>query len=289
MVPSVLVLATTGLLHGLRHGIDWDHLAAISDLTSGNDRRSGLRAATAYALGHGVIVLVLGLLAVLGNGYIPDSLDEVMGRVVGVTLIVLGASVAIGLARDRERFRMRSRWTVVGSGFTRAGRWARDRVVAIRHDHPHSHDGHGHGHVHRHADGPREGDRAAAPTKVGHSHEHVHIAVEPRDPFATTSPRSAVAVGMLHGVGAETPTQVVVLVAASQAAGHGQAVVVLTAFVVGLLCSNSAVALATSTGFLSAARSFRVYATVAVLCAAASVLMGVHYILGGSMPTLAGG
>jgi high-affinity nickel-transport protein len=284
----MLLLAATGLLHGLRHGVDWDHIAAISDLTGANDRRRGLRAATAYALGHGLVILVLGLLAVLGNDYIPDSLDGIMGRVVGVTLIVLGVSVAVGLARDRRNFRMRSRWTVVGSGVTRAGRWARDRVGAMRHDHPHSHDGHGHGHAHTDVSQVRHGNIGAAKTKLGHSHEHVHIAVEPRDPFAATTPRSAVLVGMLHGVGAESPTQVVVLVGASQAAGHVQAIVVLLAFVLGLLCSNTGVALATSTGFLSATRSFRVYATIALLCAAASTAMGILYLFGGTLPGLLG-
>ena len=32
-------LVAAGLLLGLRHGIDWDHIAAISDLTSSQQQR----------------------------------------------------------------------------------------------------------------------------------------------------------------------------------------------------------------------------------------------------------
>ncbi len=32
--PGILSLAGLGIALGLRHGIDWDHLAAITDITS---------------------------------------------------------------------------------------------------------------------------------------------------------------------------------------------------------------------------------------------------------------
>lgn len=33
-VPAGLGILATGLLLGIRHGIDWDHIAAITDITS---------------------------------------------------------------------------------------------------------------------------------------------------------------------------------------------------------------------------------------------------------------
>jgi high-affinity nickel-transport protein len=268
----------------MRHGLDADHLVAISNLTGANDRRAGLRAATAYALGHGVLVLGLGFLVVLSGYVIPDSLDALLGRLVGVTLIVLGVSIALGLARDRRQFRLRSRWMVLGSGTASAGRWARDRVVRIRHEHPHHHEGHGHGHAHRTLGTAEVVEPSGRGTKVGHSHEHEHVAIQPRDPFATTKTSGALVIGILHGIGAETPTQIALLIAASQAAGQVQAIVVLVAFVLGLLCANTAVALAMSSGYLSATRNFAVYMTLALLSATVSIAVGLVYVFDSPLP-----
>ncbi|MGH9137900.1 MAG: hypothetical protein ACRD0G_12765, partial [Acidimicrobiales bacterium] len=109
---------------GLRHGVDWDHVAAIADLSSGGDRRRSVVLATLYAAGHAVVVVVLGSLAVIAGDYLPPAVDSVMGRVVGVTLLVLGGYVLYGLARHGRRFRMRSRWALVAAPLTRLRRAA---------------------------------------------------------------------------------------------------------------------------------------------------------------------
>ena len=139
----------TGLLLGIRHGIDWDHIAAITDITSttaaagmaeaahdgqhetvpgphhghGGDgeiqvhdagpgaamaspaiatrpsvgpahvlsgQGDAIRLGTMYALGHGVVVIALGLAAIAFGAILPDWLDPIMGRIVGFTLVVLG-------------------------------------------------------------------------------------------------------------------------------------------------------------------------------------------------------
>ena len=50
------------LLLGLRHGFDYDHLAAISDITAvQRSWRSGLRLGMTYALGHAFTVAALGI------------------------------------------------------------------------------------------------------------------------------------------------------------------------------------------------------------------------------------
>ena len=48
------------LLFGFRHGFDWDHIAALTDLTGSQAKsRRSMWLATLYALGHGAMVLVL--------------------------------------------------------------------------------------------------------------------------------------------------------------------------------------------------------------------------------------
>lgn len=76
---------------GARHGLDADHLAAISELTAaerGGWRGFGLGAK--YALGHAGAVVVLGVVAASAGIEVPD-------RAIGFTLIALGAWSALRL------------------------------------------------------------------------------------------------------------------------------------------------------------------------------------------------
>ena len=84
---------------------------------------------------------------------------------------------------------------------------------------------------------------------VQHRHVHRHVAVVPHDPFMRYHGWSSFGVGLLHGVGAETPTQVVVFAAAANASGRPASIALLLCFVVGLLVSNSVVAAASTFGF----------------------------------------
>ncbi len=105
---------------GARHGLDADHLAAISELTAGE--RGGLvgfLAGARYALGHAAAVAAIGFAA-------GEVGIEVPGWVIGLTLIGLGVWAAVRL-----------------------------RVVGHRHEHRHVVDGMvvEHSHRHRHAVG----------------------------------------------------------------------------------------------------------------------------------------
>ena len=251
-------LLATALGLGLRHGVDWDHIAAITDLTGGRrDRRSSMGVATAYAGGHAFVVFVLGSVAIVAGGVIPAGFDGFMGRVVGVTLLLLGVYVLCGLVARGRDFRMRSRWTLL---FDVVGRVRRRRpeVVVIEHEHEHRHE----------------------PGAVAVRHRHVHRGVMPPDPFEPLGSRSAVVVGMLHGVGAETPTQVLLFLAASRAGGVLAGEAVLVVFVAGLMASNTAIAAASTFGFLNASRHFRIYAAVAVVAAVMSLAVGAVLVLG---------
>src|SRR5439155_2734062 len=119
----------TALWLGFQHGIDWDHLAAITDITSSQEeRRASLLYGTLYALGHALVILVLGALAILAGEHLPKGIDSVMTRVVGVTLLILGVYVIYSLIRHGRDFRLRSRWMLVFAGVRRGTRWFRRRV-----------------------------------------------------------------------------------------------------------------------------------------------------------------
>jgi len=303
-------MVATAFVFGLRHGIDWDHLAAITDLTgSQSTARRSMLLATCYAIGHGAVVFALGVAAVVFAERLPDGVDAVMERVVGATLLLLGGYVVVSLVRHGREFRMRSRWMLVIAAGRRAvaairARTGRARVpefVVIEHEHPHRHDAdHGHGHTHRatsvgaadavHALGRATDPGAASPADRAHRHRHRHVLPVPADPFAGPGVGGALGIGALHGVGAETPTQVVVFVGAAGASGPIAGLCMLASFVVGLLVSNTAVAAITTFGRVTTARRFAVYATISVLTAAFSIVMGAVFVTGraDSLPGILG-
>jgi high-affinity nickel-transport protein len=293
-----LVLTAFGF--GFRHGIDWDHVAALTDITSSQtDRRRSMWFATLYALGHALVVFALGFGAIVLAQRLPSGVDTFMERVVGATLIVLAAYVFYALARDRRDFRMRSRWMLLFAGVHRTVRWARTRgrpsqSIEIVHDHPHatteSHDPE-HDHAHQHDHVRVGGDTATAGRHQWHRHPHRHQLVMPDDPFADYAPRTAFGIGMIHGIGAETPTQVLIFVAAAGAGGKAAGLVLLVCFIIGLLASNSVVALAGAIGFLGATRNFRLYVAVSLVTAVFSLIIGTVFLLGSSsvLPAMLGG
>lgn len=297
-------LVVTAVGFGFRHGIDWDHLAALADITGSQDRaRGSVALATFYAAGHALVVFLLGLGAVLLSAELPGWVDGAMERVVGVTLLVLGAYVVLALLRNGRDFRLRSRWMLVISGARRGARWLRRRrpaaPVVITHEHEHVHSAGGlHDHQHPHDHGHPHGHEPAplvesTPTVLASTHRHVHrhVGTMPDDPFPTYGRATAFGVGMLHGVGAETPTQVVVFAAAAGAGGTAAGILVLVCFLAGLLASNTVVALAATFGFLGAARNFGVYAAISVVTALFSLALGTLFVVGQSsgLPVILGG
>jgi high-affinity nickel-transport protein len=188
-----------------------------------------------------------------------------------VTLIALGLYVTVSLVRNGRDFRMRSRWMLLLGGLRRL-RSRRGEPVVIEHDHEHALDeAHEHTHVHAHAGGSDGGT---------HCHPHRHVAPMPDDPFMSYGRPTAFGIGMLHGFGAETPTQVVIFVAAAGVGGTAAGIAMLMAFLVGLLSSNTLIAVAGTYGFLSATKSWPLYVAVSVVTAAASLFVGTLFLLG---------
>ncbi len=296
----------TGLFLGIRHGIDWDHIAAITDITSttaagavaesahveqhrsipghahGHGGQHEIRAhdagpgsavlsptmaarprlqrttflsgqgeaiklGTLYALGHGLVVVVLGMAAITFGALLPDWLDPIMGRIVGITLVALGLWVMYSIYRYAsagERFRLRSRWMLVFDGI-RYG-WRRFQAKL-------------------------------------HGHEHV----EPLE-MSSYGARTSFGVGMIHGVGAETGTQVLLIAAVGGASSAGLGIPMLLAFVIGLLISNFGIVLVSSVSFVSSQARERLYVAVGAVAGAFSLVIGLIFLFGldGALPDL---
>ena len=281
----------SALLFGVRHGVDWDHIAAITDITSSQDERpAAFRFATYYVLGHALVVFVIGSVAILLGQRLPEGVDAFMERIVGFTLILLGIFVFVSLVRHGREFRMRSRWMLVFSGARSVYRKARLRTgpeqtpeerepvhghfddgiaLAVAEDVPVSEWHHGH---------------------HGRRDHHHHDHPEP-DVFMSYSGRSALVVGMAHGIGAETPTQILIFLTAAGAGGKLAGELVLIVFIVGLIASNTLITVGSAFGFLGASRNWTIYLIVAILTGTFSLVIGTMFLLGeGSLlPALFGG
>ena len=275
-----VVVAT--FIYGLRHGIDLDHLAAISDITSSQESRSrSIALATVYAVGHAIVVLILGGLAIGAGRRLPSGVDDFMEHVVGISLLVLSAYVFYSLIRYGRDFRLRSRWMMLFGAVRRTFRWLTrqqaPQIVEIEHSHAGDEPGHDHAVIAGAGPADPGGSPPATRTDL---RRHRHIVVAPDDPFLTYGIGTAAAVGMIHGVGAETPTQVLLLVSAAGVGGTATGLLLLGVFVTGLLVSNTAVAVGSTIGFERGRRAPTIYVTLAVVTAVASAVMGALYVAG---------
>jgi high-affinity nickel permease len=108
-----------------------------------------------------------------------------------------------------------------------------------------------------------------------HGHEHV-------DPMEMSSygMRTAFGVGLIHGVGAETGTQVLLIAAIGGASSQGLGIPMMLAFIVGLLISNSIVVFITATGFIASRIRERLYVVIGVIAGTFSLVIGTVFLLG---------
>jgi ABC-type nickel/cobalt efflux system permease component RcnA len=143
---STLTVLAVGLLFGLKHATEVDHVVAVSTIAS--QQRSVLRSALVGALwgaGHTASLLIVGVFVLALRIAIPESVSTWLEFAVALMIIGLGAAA---LWRSLQR---------------------RSDV----HFHEHSHDGLSHVHIHFHESETRHG------VKQKHSHAVSGIGAKP--------------------------------------------------------------------------------------------------------------
>jgi high-affinity nickel-transport protein len=138
-----LGIALLGLLLGMRHATDPDHVIAVTAILSGERRlATATRIGVVWGLGHTMTVLAVGAAIIVFKLAVPTRLGLAMEFAVAITLILLGLGTVGALVR-----RIASR--LFGTPPPGAEKLPQDLVV---HSHSHTHDGapHRHPHVHRH-------------------------------------------------------------------------------------------------------------------------------------------
>ncbi len=91
-----------GLLMGMRHALEADHLAAVASLVT---RTRGLRATllqgVAWGVGHTLTLFLIGGVCLWLDAAIPDRWTHVLEAVVGLMLLGLGTDIAWRMRRQR--------------------------------------------------------------------------------------------------------------------------------------------------------------------------------------------
>ena len=129
-----------------------------------------------------------------------------------------------------------------------------------------------------------DGVRYAWDRLQGRIHGHRH---EPIAHASQYGPKTAFGVGMIHGIGAETGSQALLLAGVAGVTG-AQGIVILAAFIAGLLGSNTLVAVVSATGFIGAQRLRTLYVAVGAFAGVSSLVIGSFFIagLGAALPDL---
>jgi high-affinity nickel-transport protein len=173
---------------------------------------------------------------------------------------------------------MPSRGLLVLTAFRRLRR-RRPAPVVIEHEHEHPV-----GEPHEHDDAlehelVRAGPAVAA-KHATHRHRHRHVVAMPHDPLPTYGAGVALGIGMIHGIGFETPTQALVFVTAAGAGSRVAGLLVLVCFLVGLFAANTVVAVASTLGFTGACSRAPLYTLASLLAAGTSLVLGLLYVFG---------
>jgi len=111
---SALGLAFFGLLLGIRHAVDPDHVVAVTAIATGERSvRRATRIGAMWGLGHTVTILAVGGAIIVFRIVIPPRLGLAFEFVVGLVLIVLGLANLFSRRQDAPK-RGSARPLVVG-------------------------------------------------------------------------------------------------------------------------------------------------------------------------------
>ncbi|MCP3849200.1 MAG: urease accessory protein [Gammaproteobacteria bacterium] len=127
-----------GLLIGMRHALEADHVAALASLTSNHQSiKDTVKHGAVWGLGHTITLFIFGGLMLLIGSSISDQLVSALEFSVGIMLVVLGFDVLRKLIKKRIHF------------------------------HHHQHENEQHFHAHSH-----QGEKQQQHSPESHQHEH---------------------------------------------------------------------------------------------------------------------
>jgi cytochrome c biogenesis protein CcdA len=249
VAPKTLELALlTAAVLGFRHGFDYDHVAAISDITNVElDSRRAMRMGLLYVLGHAATVAALGSLVIIFQTSLPPAIDNWAERLVGLTLVILGIYVLGSMFRGGAKAAPKSRILILMSAF----RWTSWRIRQLFHD-----------------------NQLERPAAADWNY----------------TKKSVFLIGVIHGLGAETPSQLLIFLLAANLGGLGRGFLGLGMFLAGLLLMNTLMTASAVGIFSASATRHRLMQVATALTATYSLVVGAIFLFGSAaiLPPLGG-
>src|SRR5216684_2179772 len=230
-----LGIALLGLMLGMRHATDPDHVIAVTAILSREHRLSAAaRVGIVWGLGHTLTVLIVGTSIIVFKLAIPARLGLAMEFAVAIVLILLG----VGAASTTIRYLARRF----------AGTASAPAQEYIVHAHQHVHDSFAHRHPHVHLQG--HGEKHELDAVVLHRE---HLIPQDSTP-AIAAPWSLLrsfGVGLVHGLAGSAAIALLVLSAIPDPVW---AVVYLAVFCAGTIVGMGLITVAIATPFMLASQ-----------------------------------
>jgi high-affinity nickel permease len=227
-----ITFALLAVLIGMRHGMDGDHVAAIADMVgSEQQKRKQVSLGIMYALGHGTIVLIVGLISSFIGVELPQTTRQLLEVLVSLTLIILGGFILYSLLQQKREYEYKSRLKIVYESMVKL--MTKMKVEF-------------------------KGNRLSS----------MQLGIV-----------SAFLIGIIHGIGVESPTQVVLLTNAVDLNNLAAATMQLILFVLGLLISTVCITFCLTWGFLKAKLKRQLYFLLGSITGIYSLGLGVSMLL----------
>lgn len=239
VAPKTLELALlTAAVLGFRHGFDYDHIAAISDITNvESNHKRAMHMGLLYVVGHAATVAALGSVVIFFQTSLPPVVDSWAERAVGLTLVVLGIYVLGSMFRNGGKAAPKSRIMILIGSF----RWLAWKVRRTLH-----------------------GNAAARPAEMNWNY----------------TKKSVFFVGVIHGLGAETPSQLLIFLLAANLGGRARGFLGLAMFLAGLLLMNTLMTASAVGIFTVSATRQRLMQIATALTATYSLVVGTIFLFG---------
>jgi sulfite exporter TauE/SafE len=100
-----ITLLGLGLVLGLGHAIDADHIVAVSALVSKHKSlKGGIMSGISWGLGHTSILFIVGLVLLLTKISIPEKIALSLEFIVGLMIVYLGIAVVYEVLVNKKHF-----------------------------------------------------------------------------------------------------------------------------------------------------------------------------------------
>ena len=133
-------LLLLGLLIGMHHALEADHLAAVASLVTKEkhlNKQKAMRHGVFWGIGHTLTLFIVGIIFLSMGSLVPDNIAQYLEFAVGIMLLGLGISVIYRLYRDKIHFHHHQHDDGKAHFHAHSHRHETEKFHGKQHDHSH--------------------------------------------------------------------------------------------------------------------------------------------------------